>query len=78
VGRHPEYLPHARWARLDAFASYATLVEGHKVTAQLNLKNINNAQYCTGTDNFFNYNAPPLQLLAAPPFTAVGALRFEW
>ncbi|MGD9658537.1 MAG: TonB-dependent siderophore receptor, partial [Methylocystis sp.] len=32
------------WARLDAFASYATLFDGHKVTAQLNLKNINNAQ----------------------------------
>ena len=42
------------WARLDAFASYATLVEGHKLTAQLNLKNINNAQYFTGVDNFFN------------------------
>lgn len=65
------------WARLDGFASYATLVEGHKLTAQLNLKNINNAQYFSGVDNFFNasrrFNALP-----APPFTATGTIRVEF
>lgn len=65
------------WARLDAFASYATLYEGHRLTAQLNLRNINNAQYFNGADIFFN-NFTRLNLLPADPFTAVGTLRFEW
>ena len=46
------------WARLDAFASYATLVEGYKLTAQLNLKNINNAQYFTGVGRFLQLQCP--------------------
>jgi iron complex outermembrane receptor protein len=66
------------WARLDGFASYTTLYEGHKVTAQINLRNITNTRYYTGVDNFFNYYNPPLSALAAPPFTAIGSLRFEW
>jgi iron complex outermembrane receptor protein len=66
------------WARLDAFASYATLIEGHKLTAQLNLKNINNVRYYTGVDNFFNYYNPPLSALPAPPFTATGTIRMEF
>jgi iron complex outermembrane receptor protein len=66
------------WARLDAFASYATLVDGYKLTAQLNLKNINNAQYFTGVDDFFNYNVPPLNAIPANPFTATGQIRVEF
>lgn len=66
------------WARLDGFASYTTLVEGHKVTAQLNLRNINNAQYFTGVDNQFNFNIPPFQLIPAKPFTATGTIRMEF
>jgi iron complex outermembrane receptor protein len=66
------------WARLDAFASYATLVEGHRLTAQLNLRNINNAHYFNAVDSFFNFNIPPYQRIPAQPFTAVGTLRFEW
>ncbi|MFO1125513.1 MAG: TonB-dependent siderophore receptor [Methylocystis sp.] len=65
-------------ARLDGFASYATLFEGHKLTAQLNLKNINNVHYFQAVDNFFNYNVAPYLRTPAPPFTAVGTLRFEW
>jgi iron complex outermembrane receptor protein len=65
------------WARLDGFASFTTLVEGHKVTAQLNLKNINNAQYFSGTDNYYNATAR-FNLFPAQPFTAVGSLRFQW
>lgn len=65
------------WARLDGFASYATLVEGHKLTAQLNLKNINNAQYFSGVDNFFNAS-PRFNALPAPPFTAIGTIRVEF
>ena len=57
--------------------SYTTLVEGHKVTAQLNLKNINNAQYFSGTDNYFNSNAR-FNLYPAQPFTAVGSIKFQW
>jgi iron complex outermembrane receptor protein len=66
------------WARLDAFASYATLVDGHRLTAQLNLKNINNAQYFTGVDNYFSAYAPPLLSIPAPPFTATGTIRAEF
>lgn len=66
------------WARLDAFASYSTLYEGHKVTAQLNLRNLTDTRYYTGVDSFYNYYNPPLAALAAPPFTATGTLRFEW
>jgi iron complex outermembrane receptor protein len=66
------------WARLDGFASYTTLFEGHKVTAQLNLRNITDARYFTGVDNYFNYNTPPTPLFPARPFTATGSLRFEW
>jgi iron complex outermembrane receptor protein len=66
------------WARLDGFASYSTLYEGHKVTAQINLRNITNTRYYTGVDNFYNYYNPPLSALPAPPFTAIGTLRLEW
>ncbi len=66
------------WARLDAFASYATLVDGHRLTAQLNLKNINNAQYFTGVDNYYNYYNPPLSSIPAKPFTATGQIRVEF
>jgi iron complex outermembrane receptor protein len=66
------------YARLDGFASYATLFEGHKVAAQINLRNITDAKYYTGTDNYFNSNGPPRPIFPAKPFTAVGSLRFEW
>ncbi|MBY6241991.1 TonB-dependent siderophore receptor [Methylosinus sp. Sm6] len=66
------------WARLDAFASYTTLYEGHKVTAQINLRNITNTRYYASVDNLFNYYNPPLSAIPAPPFTAIGSLRFEW
>jgi iron complex outermembrane receptor protein len=57
------------YARLDAFASYATSYEGHKVTGQINLNNITNARYFTGV----YFSATP-----APPFTVLGTLKFEW
>jgi iron complex outermembrane receptor protein len=57
------------YARLDAFTSYSTLYEGHKMTGQINLNNITNARYFTGV--FINSNP-------APPFTVVGTLKFEW
>jgi iron complex outermembrane receptor protein len=66
------------YARLDGFASYATLLEGHKVTAQINLRNITDATYYTGADNWFNANSWLLPIFPAKPFTAVGSLRFEW
>jgi iron complex outermembrane recepter protein len=66
------------WGRLDGFASYATLIEGHKMTAQLNLRNINNVHYYEAVDNFFNFNIPPNLRTPAKPFTAVGSLKFEW
>lgn len=66
------------WVRLDAFASYTTLYEGHKLTAQLNLDNITNTRYYTGNDIFFNNWAPRMGVLPAPPFIAVGTLRVEF
>jgi iron complex outermembrane receptor protein len=66
------------YARLDAFASYGTMVEGHKVTAQINLQNLNNVRYFETVDNFINYYAPPFYRIPAAPFRAVGSLRFEW
>jgi iron complex outermembrane receptor protein len=65
------------WARLDAMASYSALYEGHKLTAQLNLNNITNTRYFTGTDIFFSAPAR-LSALPAQPFTVVGTLKFEW
>jgi iron complex outermembrane receptor protein len=65
------------WARLDAFASYATMIEGHKLTAQLNLQNITNTQYFTGVDSFYNAN-PRFNLQPAKPFTATGTIRMEF
>lgn len=65
------------WARLDAMASYAALYEGHKLTAQLNLNNITNTRYFTGTD--INFNAGPrLAAFPAEPLTVIGTLKFEW
>jgi iron complex outermembrane receptor protein len=66
------------WARLDAFASYTTLFEGHRVTAQLNLNNITNARYFYGADILFNVPMPRLSAYPAQPFTVVGKLAFEW
>jgi iron complex outermembrane receptor protein len=65
------------YARLDAFASYTTLLEGHKVSAQLNLNNITNTRYFTGADNLFNVSARQSAFPAAP-FTALATLKFEW
>jgi iron complex outermembrane receptor protein len=66
------------WARLDGMASYATMIEAHKLTAQLNLKNINNAQYYSGPDSFvYTQNAQQTAFPMAP-FTATGTVRFEW
>jgi len=65
------------WARLDAMASYSTLYEDHKLTAQLNLNNITNTRYFTGTDIFYNVPAR-MSAFPAQPFTVVGTLKFEW
>jgi iron complex outermembrane receptor protein len=67
------------WARVDAMASYSTLLEGHKLTAQLNLRNLNNVRYYEGADNFFQPGpTPPPPLIPAKPFTAVGTIRVEF
>ncbi|MDJ0449932.1 TonB-dependent siderophore receptor [Methylocystis sp. JR02] len=66
------------FARLDGFASYTAELYGHRVTAQLNLQNINNVRYFDAVDDTFNYNAAPKFRIPARPFTAVGALSFKW
>jgi iron complex outermembrane receptor protein len=66
------------YARLDAFASYATELEGHRVKAQINLQNLNNARYFETVDNFVNYYAPPYYRIPAAPFRAIGTLSFNW
>jgi iron complex outermembrane receptor protein len=64
------------WGRLDAFAAYTTELDGHKVTAQLNLNNITNTRYFNGGDIFFNVR-PWHSVFPAAPFTAWGTLKFE-
>ena len=66
------------WARLDGFASYTTLVEGHRLTAQINLQNMTNSRYFSGVDNYFNWYSPPFSALPAKPFAATGTIRLEW
>lgn len=66
------------FARLDGFASYTAEVCGHRVTAQLNLQNINNVRYFDAVDDSFNLNAPPNFRIPAQPFRAVGTLSFKW
>jgi len=66
------------WARLDGFASFTTLYERHKLTAQLNLQNINNVKYFTGVDNYYNTNFAPLLALPAKPFTVTGSVKIQF
>lgn len=66
------------YARLDGFASYTAKIDDHKVTAQLNLNNINNVKYFEAVDNQFNFFAPPFYRIPARPFEAVGTIRFHW
>lgn len=64
------------WARVDGFASYSTLYDGHKITAQINVHNLANTRYFYGADEY-NWNFPPFQIFPAKALTAVGSLRFE-
>lgn len=66
------------FARLDGFASYTAELYGHRVTAQLNLQNINNVRYFDAVDDTFNLNWAPRFRIPARPFTAVGTLSFKW
>lgn len=66
------------YARLDGFASYTADVYGHKVTAKLNLQNLNNVRYFDAVDDSFNQNAPPNFRIPARPFTAVGSIAMKW
>jgi iron complex outermembrane receptor protein len=66
------------YARLDGFASYTAELYGHRVTAQLNLQNINNVRYFEAVDDTFNVNTAPRFRIPARPFTAVGTLSFKW
>lgn len=66
------------YARLDGFASYTAELYGHRVTAQLNLQNINNVRYFEAVDDTFNFNTAPRTGIPARPFTAVGTLSFKW
>lgn len=66
------------YARLDGFASYTAELYGHRVTAQLNLQNINNVRYFEAVDDTFKFNSAPNFRIPARPFTAVGTLSFKW
>lgn len=65
------------FARLDGFANYTAELYGHRVTAQLNLQNINNVRYFEAVDNTVNFFAPPFYRIPAQPFRAVGTLSFK-
>lgn len=64
------------YARIDAMAAYKWQVMGRNVTAQINLRNLNNARYYESADN--NFSTPRFSIYPGAPFTAIGAVRVEF
>jgi len=71
------YLP--AYARLDAFAAYSQVIGPTKWTLQVNVKNIANTTYYTGTDNFFNFvSSFRTGIFTGTPRTVAVSLRAEF
>jgi iron complex outermembrane receptor protein len=66
------------YARLDGFVSYTAELSGHRITAKLNLQNINNVRYFDAVDSYVNVFSPPYYRIPARPFQAVGTVGFQW
>lgn len=69
------YLP--AYARLDAFASYKAVFGPVRWTGQINVQNIANTNYYTGTDFFFN-NAPRFGIHTGAPRAITVSLKVEY
>jgi iron complex outermembrane recepter protein len=71
------YLP--AYARLDAFASYAQVIGPTKWTLQVNVKNITNVTYYSGSDTFYNYvSSFRTGIFTGTPRTVTVSLRAEF
>lgn len=65
------------YARLDTFAAYSFKLGKSKVTTQINIQNLTDKRYFSGTDVFFN--ADPRQgIIVGSPITATGTVRVEF
>ena len=65
------------FVRLDAFASYTQTIFESRVTAQINITNLLDKKYYTGSDQFFDVPAR-LGVYPGAPLTAIGLLRIEF
>jgi iron complex outermembrane receptor protein len=62
------------YVRLDAMAAYRWKVDAHEVTAQLNIRNLNNARYFENADPESNVD-PRLGIYPGAPLTAIGSIK---
>ncbi len=65
------------YGRLDAFASYKATFGPMRWTGQINVQNIANTKYYTGTDFFFN-NAPRFGIHTGAPRAITVSLKVEY
>jgi iron complex outermembrane receptor protein len=65
------------YARLDAMASYRWNIGAQKVTAQLNIRNLNNVRYFENADPDANVD-PRLGIYPGAPLTAIGSIKVEF
>lgn len=65
------------YARLDAMAAYRWNIGPSKVTAQLNIRNLNNVRYFENADPSSNVN-PRYGVYPGAPLTAIGSVKVEF
>jgi iron complex outermembrane receptor protein len=65
------------YARLDAMAAYRWNIGAQKLTAQLNIRNLNNVRYFENADPESNVD-PRFGVYPGAPFTAIGSIKVEF
>lgn len=65
------------YARLDTFAAYSFKLGESKITTQINIQNLTDKRYFSGTDVFFNSD-PRQGIYVGSPITATGTVRVEF
>jgi iron complex outermembrane receptor protein len=65
------------YARLDAMAAYRFNVGAQKVTAQINIRNLNNVRYFENADPEANVD-PRFGIYPGAPLTAIGSIKVEF